>query len=133
MPTTRTRVIVYVVRGRELLVFDGASGYGVPGGGIEAGETPEEAAIREVAEETGIAVTLVRQLGVGMTPGSFESDFVHESHFFEATPPVDVPDAWEHIVTGVGRENGTRVRCRFVPLTRDLVLVAGRDLYLPAL
>jgi len=30
--------------------------WGFPGGGAEKGETPEEAAIRETAEETGIKV-----------------------------------------------------------------------------
>jgi 8-oxo-dGTP pyrophosphatase MutT (NUDIX family) len=126
-------VIVYVVRDGELLVFDGATGYGVPGGAVEPGETPEAAAVREVAEETGLRVTLVRKLGVGRTPGSFEPDFVHESHFFEAVPAEDVPDAWGHTVTGHGSEGGTRVHCRFVPLGPDLALVAGRDLYLPSL
>jgi 8-oxo-dGTP pyrophosphatase MutT (NUDIX family) len=29
-----------------------------PGGGVEPGETPRDAAVREAAEETGIAVTL---------------------------------------------------------------------------
>jgi 8-oxo-dGTP diphosphatase len=35
----------------------------MPGGGVEEGETPEEAAIREVREETGYEVELVRLLG----------------------------------------------------------------------
>ena len=35
----------------------------VPGGGVEAGETPEEAAVREVREETGYDIELVRLLG----------------------------------------------------------------------
>jgi 8-oxo-dGTP diphosphatase len=35
----------------------------VPGGGVEEGESPEEAAVREVREETGYEVELVRLLG----------------------------------------------------------------------
>ncbi len=38
--------------------------WSLPKGHIEAGETPEEAAIREVAEETGIHSTISRSLGV---------------------------------------------------------------------
>ena len=36
----------------------------VPGGGIEKGEKPKEAAIREAIEETGFKVKLVRSLGI---------------------------------------------------------------------
>ena len=38
--------------------------WSLPKGHIEAGETPEEAAIREVAEETGIQSEISRELGV---------------------------------------------------------------------
>lgn len=38
--------------------------WSLPKGHIEAGETPEQAAIREVAEETGITSAIARSLGV---------------------------------------------------------------------
>lgn len=37
----------------------------LPGGGLEAGETPAEAAVREVYEETGLRVKAVRLLWEG--------------------------------------------------------------------
>jgi 8-oxo-dGTP diphosphatase len=45
---------------------DGLAGglYAGPGGHIEFGETPEEAAVRETSEETGIEIQNVRTVGV---------------------------------------------------------------------
>ena len=54
-----------VVRGEELLVITptGKRVTGLPKGGMEAGETPEQAAAREVREETGIVAKVVAPLG----------------------------------------------------------------------
>lgn len=41
-----------------------------PGGAIEAGESPEEAAVREVGEETGLKVEAVKTLGDRVHPKS---------------------------------------------------------------
>jgi 8-oxo-dGTP pyrophosphatase MutT (NUDIX family) len=47
--------------GRILVVREAASGdWSTPGGAIEPGESPEEAAIREVEEETGLAIEIDR-------------------------------------------------------------------------
>jgi mutator protein MutT len=54
-----------VVRGVELLVITpaGRRVTGLPKGGLEAGETPEQAAAREVREETGVVATVCEPLG----------------------------------------------------------------------
>jgi 8-oxo-dGTP pyrophosphatase MutT (NUDIX family) len=54
-----------VVRGDELLVITpaGKRVTGLPKGGMEAGETPEQAAAREVREETGVVANVLGPLG----------------------------------------------------------------------
>lgn len=51
--------------GRVLLQLRSDNGkWGVPGGGIDPGEEPAQAAIREVYEETGLHVEVIRLVGV---------------------------------------------------------------------
>ncbi len=56
----RVRVAAIVMEGGQVLLVStkrGAPGYLVPpGGGLQAGETIPEAAVREVAEESGLTV-----------------------------------------------------------------------------
>jgi 8-oxo-dGTP pyrophosphatase MutT (NUDIX family) len=60
--------------------------YSIPGGGIEDGETPEQAAIRELKEECGLDGTIVRKL-----TELYNND--RTEHVFE----VKVPDNQEPI------------------------------------
>lgn len=66
MAVVERAAVVILDRGRVLLMHrrkEGDDYYVVPGGGVEPGETPEEAAIREAKEETGLTVGLDRKLG----------------------------------------------------------------------
>ena len=50
-------------------VRDGQTYYVFPGGGIESGETAEQAAIRETFEELGVVINVKRKLGTVMFNG----------------------------------------------------------------
>jgi 8-oxo-dGTP pyrophosphatase MutT (NUDIX family) len=71
-------------------------GWEVPAGGVDAGETPEQAAVREALEESGWEPTTVRRLCAfhpanGLLDQTFvifvSDDAVHRG------PPVDVNEA----------------------------------------
>lgn len=64
--TVRTRVLI--VSGDEALlakVWHGTGQWGLPGGGVDEGESLEEAAVREVGEEVGVQINSkdLRNLG----------------------------------------------------------------------
>jgi 8-oxo-dGTP diphosphatase len=67
-------VAIIVDAGKVLMArrraAEGEISWVFPGGAIEAGESPEEAAVREVDEETGLKVEAVKALGDRVHPKS---------------------------------------------------------------
>lgn len=137
----RLRVAAYVIRwraaGPELLVFDHVdfpeAGTQVPAGGLEPGETPADAAVREVAEETGLTgAGLVAELGVSDHPHPVTGQPRRTTYV-----QLDVPDGpvgpWAHRVAGDGEDGGLRFACRFIPLPLAARLADHQDEFLDRL
>lgn len=69
-PPVPTVDVIIEVGGRIVLIRRKypPPGWAIPGGFIDAGETAQDAAVREALEETGLRVTLTALLGVYSDP-----------------------------------------------------------------
>lgn len=131
-PDPKVAVGVVVEReGRILLVrrnHEPALGrWAFPSGFVDAGEVVEEAAVREVLEETGVAVRLDRLLGVYSEPGhpvvfiayagtavggaARAGDEAFEVRYFdpEALPALPFPHDERVMAAWRAREGGARL------------------------
>lgn len=125
-PDCYQRAAAYVTdpSGR-LLVFDHLdvdAGTQVPAGGIHVGETPEEAVLRELAEESGLETAVfVRKLGEawgrsepGNVPAGLEEHIQHAFHLRLDDPPPD--EEWEWHEKSGGQHTEHRFALRWTPL-----------------
>lgn len=134
MRPVRQKVVCYIVHDGRLLVFRhldepwDESGLQVPAGTIEAGETPEAAALREATEETGLStLRLVRKLGectYDMAPYRAE---VHHRHIFAMEVLEHPPERWMSSEDDPEDDSGPkRFECYWIPLSQAHVLSAGQ-------
>jgi ADP-ribose pyrophosphatase YjhB (NUDIX family) len=78
-PRTQGVKCVIVHEGRWLMIRNsyGRGHWTFPGGGINRGERPRDAAVREVAEEVGIDLADVAPIGTYFTRQQYKRDTVH--------------------------------------------------------
>jgi len=123
---TVRKAYALVVRERELLqLLHPEAGSQLPKGGIDDGEAPRAAALRELHEESGLKdVAIVHELGVYslVTPGGPLGDGPLERqdwYLFAMTPTDELPDSWTHTVQGDGIDRGMQYGYRWIPLDAD--------------
>ncbi|MFZ7089344.1 NUDIX domain-containing protein [Curtobacterium sp. RRHDQ10] len=133
MPLEVDKVVCYVVHDGHLLVFTHdeipltRTGVQVPAGTVELGETPADAAERELVEETGRPGRVVRSLGVeryDLRPT--RDEIAVRSFFVLSMEQADVSERWR-----AGEQSpsaGGEVvswTCWWMPLEDSHVLAAG--------
>lgn len=122
-PLVRQRLAAYamVLSSRGLLATEFSKrtavphSWGLPGGGIDPGENPSQAVLREAVEETGQHIEIAHLLDIqtdhwiGRSPAGIVEDFHAVRIIYAAT----CPEPTDPVVIDVG---GTTASARWVPL-----------------
>lgn len=96
-PPVRVRAGAIVIRDGLILLIARRNGaehwYEIPGGGVEDGETPDVAVVRELGEETGLAGVVGREVAIVFKEGRREHYFtVHTRGEIAERAGLDLED-----------------------------------------
>lgn len=115
----REKALVYLTRDpAEVLVLEHSeefpsAGVQVPAGGVDPGEQPAQAAVRELAEETGLTID--------SEPVYLESRIWHADvpsrvrHYFWMVAPHTTATRWSHVVSAGEDDEGMLFWLTFRP------------------
>lgn len=137
----KEKVVCYIVRDGRLVVFEHLdmpwqqTGLQVPAGSIRADELPEDAALREAAEETGLtSLRLVAKVGETLYDMSPHRSEVQHRHVFHLAADDAPPERWlSHEKDPADGSGPVRLECYWIPLSQGHSLAAGQGALLGSL
>jgi 8-oxo-dGTP pyrophosphatase MutT (NUDIX family) len=131
----RQKVQCYITRehagSMQVLVFEHldypSAGIQVPAGSIEQGEAPEQAALREAWEESGVQGLRVQRYLGNFRWRHVERDEDHERHVFHLEAPQPLPERWEHTVSAGTEDKGLRFSYYWLDQTIAARVLSGNQ------
>ncbi|ANE46316.1 hypothetical protein SY83_08535 [Paenibacillus swuensis] len=124
--------ITRVHEGRtEVLILkhpEAGNGFQIPKGTVNAGENPEEAVLREMAEETGLSGLKIHSL-IGFDQWT-DSEGQEQDRYFFHIPIEEERNEWYHLPTGGGKEAGQVFVYFWITRKDEIHLAEGHGDYL---
>lgn len=119
MNSTRIRAAGIVIHEDAILLIQrikkGDCYWVFPGGGVEEGETQEEAVVREVFEETSVVVSSPEFFAACINDGEYGDSYFYTCVFVSGIPALsEKSPEYKRMVT----EEGNKYHPQWVPLNR---------------